>query len=169
MLRACTTAGENQDTDTDESRDGSEAGEIFAERLNRLFAVVRPVGRGPYSNTEVVGLLQARGYRLSKAYLSQLRNGRRVRPRRSTVEGLAEFFGVPPGYLYGHQAAYTRYIDRELWWTAQLHDPQVRQLTGMILDLSPAAQRELLAYIDRPRTPVPARRRPARAGVARTV
>ena len=54
--------------------------DAFTERLNRLFAVVYPPGRGPYRNVEVTEALAGRGYQLSAPYLSQLRSGVRGGP-----------------------------------------------------------------------------------------
>lgn len=52
----------------------------FTERLNRLFAVVYPPGRGPYRNAEVREALAGRGFAMSAPYLSQLRGGTRTSP-----------------------------------------------------------------------------------------
>ena len=125
--------------------------ELFAARLNLLFAAIYPPGRGRYRNTEVREMLQARGCRISPAYLTQLRKGIRTRPSRPMVEALSELFRVPVDYLAGEDEAYARYFDEELWWTAQLRDPEVRRLTEMILDLSAPAQRQLLVHADRNR------------------
>jgi hypothetical protein len=43
----------------------------FAERLNRLFEVVFPPGRGPYTSAEVVKALNENGHRISAPYLSK--------------------------------------------------------------------------------------------------
>lgn len=52
-----------------------------AARLNRLFDTIRPPGRGPLRNHEVIKALRARGIEMSAPYLSQLRSGSRNHPR----------------------------------------------------------------------------------------
>ena len=50
----------------------------FAARLNRLFDVVYPPGRGPHTSAEVIAALKAEGVTMSAPYLSQLRSGNRT-------------------------------------------------------------------------------------------
>ena len=47
-------------------------GAAFAERLNYLFESIRPLGRGPFLNAEVVDAVRSMGVRMSAPYMSQL-------------------------------------------------------------------------------------------------
>jgi transcriptional regulator with XRE-family HTH domain len=72
----------------------------LADRLNRLFATVKPAGRDSFTNQEVAA---ATG--LSVSLLRYLRSGERDNPTIQTLEALARFFGVPVAYFYDDQAA----------------------------------------------------------------
>ncbi|WP_155902809.1 XRE family transcriptional regulator [Mycolicibacterium sp. CBMA 226] len=119
----------------------------FAERLNRLFAVVYPPGRGPYRNFEVTEALSDRGYRLSAPYLSQLRSGKRACPSLRTAEMLAEFFGVEAEY-FDTDTRYARALDIELDWLDLAHDQSVRDLTTALITLTPRQRDEVLGRPD---------------------
>jgi transcriptional regulator with XRE-family HTH domain len=116
----------------------------FAGRLNRLFEVVHPPGRGRYANIEVVDELTARGHAISPAYLSQLRSGKRTQPAFATVCALAEFFGVRPHYFSNDDPAYVELLDDELHWLCLARDPTIRRLTTALLDLPAHLRDELL-------------------------
>jgi hypothetical protein len=80
-------------------RDGEPAtGENLADRLNRLFRTARsPRGR-PYTTGEAArAIAAAGGPTISPTYLWELRTGRATDPRRSHLQALAAFFGVPCG------------------------------------------------------------------------
>jgi len=117
--------------------------DTFVGRLNRLFAVVYPPGRGPYRNFEVTQALAGRGSVLSAPYLSQLRRGLRSRPSARTVEMLAVFFGVQAEY-FNTSSCYARAVDAELDWLELARDPSVHELTTGLMALDPAARDELL-------------------------
>jgi len=123
-----------------------DAGTVAA-RLNRLFDTVRPPGRGPLRNYEVIGALRVRGIEMSAPYLSQLRSGRRSQPSLDMLRPLADFFGVSVAYFTDADSAYTRYVDAELCWLEVAYDPQVRELTTALLALAPDVRDELLKSI----------------------
>ncbi|WP_071288984.1 helix-turn-helix domain-containing protein [Mycolicibacterium llatzerense] len=116
----------------------------MAARLNRLFDTIRPPGRGPLRNHEVIKALGARGIELSAPYLSQLRAGHRNHPSFETLRQLADVFGVPVAYFTDVDSAYTRYLEAELCWLRIAHNPQVRQLTTTLLALPPDAREGIL-------------------------
>ncbi|WP_285030624.1 helix-turn-helix transcriptional regulator [Mycolicibacterium sp. lyk4-40-TYG-92] len=120
----------------------------FAERLNRLFATIRPPGRGPYRSFEVTEALTRRGYQLSAPYLSQLRSGNRKYPSPRTAEMFAEFFGVEVEY-FDPETSYARALDAELDWLELAHDKTVRELTTALMTLTPSQRDELLDQVDR--------------------
>jgi hypothetical protein len=120
----------------------------FAGRLNRLFEIAHPPGRGPFSSTEVVSLVRARGAKFSTPYLSQLRRGRRTQPSAEIVNVLSAVFGLEPGYLSGSDTVYCQNVDEDLGWLRLTRDSTVRELTTAILELSPDAQEEIVRMID---------------------
>lgn len=67
----------------------------LAEKLNFLFATVRPPGQDrEYSNAEVA---QSTG--VSGSYIGYLRKGVRDNPTVEAIQALARHFGVRPSYL----------------------------------------------------------------------
>ncbi|AYF77741.1 helix-turn-helix domain-containing protein [Nocardia yunnanensis] len=72
--------------------------ERFAARLRWLLDRPGPDGR-PIHAREIFARANARGYRISRPYLSQLRSGRRTRPSAQVVEALAHGLGVEPEFL----------------------------------------------------------------------
>ncbi|WP_267296010.1 helix-turn-helix domain-containing protein [Mycobacterium hackensackense] len=113
----------------------------FTGKLNRLFAVIYPPGRGPYTSREVSLTLRMRGCDVSEPYLSQLRSGKRKQPSWRVITELAEFFGVRPQYFTDADPDYTKLLDAELHWLELAHDPHVRKLTTALLEL-PAELRD---------------------------
>lgn len=72
------------------------------ERLNYLFATVRPVGKEKYSVRDVSEAIKTQqGFDISAAYISAICTGRKGNPGILHVEALAKFFGVSPGFLVG--------------------------------------------------------------------
>lgn len=106
----------------------------FAERLNRLFATVKPLGRGYFSSGELVNWLSANGFRISAPYVSQLRSGNRTRPSASTIEAIASFFRVDPAYFTDLE--YYQLIDRDLMVLSAMRDPAVRRVATRVVGLS---------------------------------
>ena len=117
----------------------------FAERLNRLFELVHPPWRGPYTSREMLQELALRGHVLSAPYLSQLRLGRRINPSHATIHAIAEFFGVRVDYFLMQDGGYQRRVDEDLYWLGVARDPLVRRIVSGLLDLPAEARDELLA------------------------
>ena len=118
----------------------------FADRLNRLFDVVCPLGRGPFTSAEVLAELRRDGVRLSAPYLSQLRSGARVNPSHRTIMALAEFFRVSPLY-FDDDNVYAR-LDEELTALAGLRDRRVRRAAAGLAALPAETRDEIAAKID---------------------
>lgn len=126
------------------------ADDSLAERLNRLFTSVHAPGSGrPYTAAEVVDGIRHRGGRISAAYLSQLRTGRRQHLSLFVAEQIAEFFGVDPAYLLGTDPQYCAEVDEELALRKLAHDPTTRRLIESILALSREHQEAILDLADR--------------------
>ncbi|MGW0355793.1 hypothetical protein ACWDXV_16450 [Nocardia nova] len=80
---------------------GATPGETLAGRINRLFEAVRPAespGRR-WNNREVVVACRGHGLELSESHLSELRRGVKTNPTMRTINALAWFFDVRPGYF----------------------------------------------------------------------
>jgi transcriptional regulator with XRE-family HTH domain len=119
-----------------------------AQRLNRLFEIVRPRGaERQYSNSEVAAATGVSG-----TYIGYLRRGVRDNPSVETVQALARFFGVRPSYLVDddvddEQAAS---IEAQVRLFQALDDPGIRQLAlrAAAADLSPTGLDAVAAMID---------------------
>ncbi|GAA4642571.1 helix-turn-helix domain-containing protein [Gordonia humi] len=119
----------------------------FARRLNKLFDTVHPPGRKPHTNAEVADAVSATGHKISKPYLSQLRNGHRTNPSHETVTALARFFKVKPDYFYDD--VYAAKIDHDLELLSQLRGRSLRRLSSRAFDLSEESQDMLAAMAEK--------------------
>ncbi|OBF17997.1 PAS domain-containing protein [Mycobacterium sp. ACS4331] len=131
----------------------SGVGGSFADRLNRLFAAIRAPGNGAYTNSEVLRALAEKGVHISAPYMSQLRSGVRRRPSEQAVIAIAEFFGVRPVYFddtYDREdLQYLVRLDADLRWLQLAHDPEVRRIVSMILELPAHGQAEIREHLAR--------------------
>ncbi|MBO0871955.1 MAG: XRE family transcriptional regulator [Pseudonocardia sp.] len=114
----------------------------LAEKLNRLFEVVHPADRPPYSNNEVAEAIVQAGGEISGAYIWMLRKGTRDNPTMKHLDALARFFDVKPAYFFDDDQA--EQIDRELDALAALRDSGVRKVALRAQGLSPQSL-EILA------------------------
>ncbi|WP_234799539.1 helix-turn-helix domain-containing protein [Mycobacteroides abscessus] len=77
-----------------------EAPRTFADKLNKLMDVLATEDGRPMSASRFAEDFSTKtGVRLSKAYLSELRNGIGAAPRLDLVEALARYFKVKPSYF----------------------------------------------------------------------
>ena len=118
----------------------------FADRLNRLFDTLKPPGRDFYTSGELVSSLNAMGVRISAPYVSQLRSGARTHPSATTIEAIAKFFRVHPGYFT--DAAYYAAVEKELSMMSAMRDPGVRRVVTRAIGLSPSAIDEIVKTAD---------------------
>lgn len=111
----------------------------LAEKLDYLFRVVHPRGRGEYTYREVSEAINesGAGVTISVSYLWQLRNGEKANPTIRHVEALARFFGVPPSYFMDDAA--TDEVRDQLALLAAMRDSEVRNIALRAGDLSSAA------------------------------
>ncbi|MEV6479320.1 helix-turn-helix transcriptional regulator [Streptomyces sp. NPDC051576] len=72
----------------------------LADRLNKLFAKVRPAAGREYSNEHVAAAIRDKGVTISQSYLWQLRKGTKTNPTLRHLEAVADFFGVPTAYFF---------------------------------------------------------------------
>jgi transcriptional regulator with XRE-family HTH domain len=115
--------------------DGSTGSRSLAERLEHLFQIVHPRGRGPYSNAEVAEAIEkAGGPKISASYVWQLRKGIRDNPTKRHLEALAVFFKVRPAYFFDDEEADR--IDEGLRLLATLRDADARNIAARLPGLS---------------------------------
>ncbi|MDQ3403017.1 MAG: helix-turn-helix domain-containing protein [Actinomycetota bacterium] len=84
-------------------------------RIDRLFRISRPEGRS-WSNNEVAAEIKKvdPDLRVSGAYLSMLRTGKRTSPSTDLLVALARFFGVGPSYFFDDEDGQGERVRRQL-------------------------------------------------------
>lgn len=121
----------------------------LAEKVDRLFAQVRPT-KGEYSYEHVASAIRAEGGpTISATYLWQLRKGLRDNPTLKHLEALSSFFGVPAAYFFDDEAATS--IDAQLSVLASLRDASVRNVAVRASGLSPESLETIADMIERVR------------------
>lgn len=119
----------------------------LSERLNRLFDVVHPPDRGPYSNAEVAVLMEKRGLdKITATYLWMLRTGRRDNPTKRHLEALASFFGVPTAYWFDDHVAETTAQELEL--VRLMRDSKIKNVLLRLSDVSADGKEAVLNLVD---------------------
>ncbi|RKF21577.1 hypothetical protein [Micromonospora globbae] len=73
---------------------------LIQTRLRELFQATSE-DRPPYTEAEVARELTKRGHRITAEGIRNLLRSPRINPKATTLRALAEFFGVPAGYLLG--------------------------------------------------------------------
>lgn len=115
--------------------DDAAASELIQSRLRHLFENPSN-GRRPYTEAEVARELTNAGHRITSEGLRKLLRSPRINPKASTLRALAQFFGVPAGYLLGDQETPTE------------HNPRINVMARSLTRLSPAAQEGIAVIID---------------------
>jgi ESX-1-secreted protein regulator len=77
----------------------------LADKLNHLFAQVRPRNGQEYSNEQVAAAISANGMTISQSYIWQLRKAKKDNPTLRHLQALADFFGVPAAYFFDEDVA----------------------------------------------------------------
>lgn len=120
---------------------------MLAERLDKLFRTSRPGGRR-WTNDEVATELKKAepGLKVTGAYLSALRTGKRTRPSTELQVALAKFFGVPPAYFVDPE--YANRVDEQLKLLDSLHHAGVRSIAARAVGLPSASIEAVTAVLD---------------------
>lgn len=137
-----------------ETREDEQDHGSLADKLNRLFATVKPVGDREYSNEYVASAIGARGITLSQSYIWQLRKGKKTNPTLKHLQALADFFGVPAAYFFDDDV--TRRVEGQLETLAAeqarlakaMHSSDVKLMAMRAGELSPARRRQVLELLD---------------------
>jgi transcriptional regulator with XRE-family HTH domain len=128
----------------------SEEGRALAEKVDRLFRVIHPEGRGPYSLREVArGVADMGGPSMSASFLHQLRTGQRDNPGIKYLKAIAGFFGVSPAYFFDDDEGAR--AQAEVTLLESMRDNQVRSVALRASGLSPETLRTVQAFIERAR------------------
>ncbi|MDT0470059.1 MULTISPECIES: helix-turn-helix domain-containing protein [Streptomyces] len=75
-------------------------GRSLADKLNHLFAIVKPRRDQEYSNEYVAAAISRAGVAISQSYIWQLRKNKKTNPTLRHLQALADFFGVPAAYFF---------------------------------------------------------------------
>ncbi|MGW4522300.1 XRE family transcriptional regulator [Amycolatopsis sp. NPDC004378] len=119
----------------------------FAERLTRLIATVHPPDRKPYSYREIAtGVAEQTGVTMSATHVQQLAVGARKDPKRSHIQALAQFFGVPVTYFFDDQVA--GQVDQQVEDVVAWRDSEARTLAQRAMRLSPRDRETVTALLD---------------------
>lgn len=130
---------------TETRGDGEER--TFAERLAHLIATVHPPDRKPYSYREIAqGVLDRTGVSMSATHVQQLAVGARRDPKRSHIQALAQFFGVPVTYFFDDAVAGA--VDRQVEDVVAWRDTEARKLAQRAMELSPRDRATVSALLD---------------------
>ncbi|WP_410586911.1 XRE family transcriptional regulator [Amycolatopsis sp. lyj-23] len=133
----------------------------FAERLAHLIATVHPPDRKPYSYREIAhGVAEHTGVTMSATHVQQLAVGARKDPKRSHIQALAQFFGVPVTYFFDDEVA--GQVDRQVEDVIAWRDSEARTLAQRAMRLSPRDRETVTALLDQLGSYDDARRRAGR-------
>ncbi|MEU4248769.1 XRE family transcriptional regulator [Amycolatopsis sp. NPDC026612] len=119
----------------------------FAERLAHLIATVHPPDRKPYSYREIAHAVAGQtGVTMSATHVQQLAVGARKDPKRSHIQALAQFFGVPVTYFFDDEVA--GQVDRQVEDVVAWRDDEARTLAQRAMQLSPRDRETVTALLD---------------------
>ncbi|MBB1159288.1 MULTISPECIES: XRE family transcriptional regulator [Amycolatopsis] len=119
----------------------------FAERLAHLIATVHPPDRKPYSYREIAqGVADVTGVSMSATHVQQLAVGARRDPKRSHIQALARFFGVPVTYFFDDEVAGR--VDEQVADVLAWRDTQARDLAQRAMQLSERDRQTVSALMD---------------------
>ncbi|OBK38560.1 XRE family transcriptional regulator [Mycobacterium sp. 1245111.1] len=131
----------------DEDAAGAKVPGTLADRLNRLFDLVRKPNEPPMSNAAASAAIKEKtGVSISAAYLWQLRNGTKDNPTVAHLRALAEFFGLPASYLV--DTTPDPGLEAQLNLLQALRDHGVRGIALRASGLTPRALTNLASMID---------------------
>ncbi|MBC2876890.1 helix-turn-helix domain-containing protein [Streptomyces mobaraensis] len=127
-----------------------DGGTLLARRLNHLFRTSRPQGRN-WTNREVADEVKrvSPGLKVSGAYLSALRTGKRTNPSADLLNALAKFFGVSPAYFV--DSGHAERVDAQLAALNALSQSGVRGVALRAVGLPPESLAAITAVIDQVR------------------
>ncbi|GAA1909684.1 helix-turn-helix domain-containing protein [Streptantibioticus ferralitis] len=129
---------------------GSQEHPSLAASLDGLFRGSRPAGRR-WTNDEVAAEIKKKypRIRVSGAYLSALRTGKRTHPSQELQTAIAEFFGVSPAYFVDPDHA--QRVSAQLAALEELTQAGVRAVALRAVGLQPESLEAITAVLDQVR------------------
>ena len=119
--------------------------QAIAKRLEALFATVRGPGGRHFTDEEIAARAVAAGFDISRAYVQQLRRGKRTNPTVRALQGVAAAFGVPLGYFFAEEPA-TRAGEEEAL-AVLVGDEAVRDIALRSSHLTPQGVRAIAGVL----------------------
>lgn len=133
--------------DTGDTASGPGEDTSFAERLAHLISTVHPPDRKPYSYREIAqGVAELTGVSMSATHVQQLAVGARRDPKRSHIQALARFFGVPVTYFFDDDVA--ERVDGQIADVVAWRDTGARDLAQRAMRLSERDRDTVSALVD---------------------
>lgn len=131
-----------------------QAGRSLADRLNHLFASVKPRGGQEYSNEHVAAVCCGAGVAISQSYIWQLRKNKKTNPTLRHLQALADFFGVPAAYFFADEA--TDRVEGQLRllvaeqerWEKAVGSNDVKVMAMRAGELSPERRKQVMDLLD---------------------
>lgn len=126
----------------------------LGEKLNHLFARVKPRAGQEYSNEQVASAITCTGVTISQSYIWQLRKSKKDNPTLKHLQALADYFGVPVGYFFDDVV--THRVDDDLErlqaeqerLTALADDSEAQMIAMRAGELSPQHRRQVIDLLD---------------------
>lgn len=135
---------------TDDRSSGADQPSSLAQRLERLFDTMRRRDERPMSNNAAAKAISEKtGYKISSAYLWQLRSGKSTNPTVEPLRAIAEFFGISPSYLIDPEV--DSKVDEQLELIKVLRDAGIRDLAMRAAGLTPESVDNIRAMVDHAR------------------
>lgn len=124
----------------------------LTSRLDRLFRISRPQGK-QWSNAEVAAEVKRANpdLRVSGAYLSMLRTGKRTSPSTDLLVALARFFGVNPSYFFDDEDGQGERVRKQLEQLEMLRQRGVVGIAQRAVGLPQANLDLITAMLDQAR------------------
>jgi transcriptional regulator with XRE-family HTH domain len=133
-----------------EGRSSQPVRRTLPEKLDHLFATVRPPGQyREYTHEEIAERAKAAGHSISASYVHALRRKEGKSPQLRALEAIAAAFGVPVAYFFNDQVA--AQLEQNLELIAALNRPEVRAVAMAAAELSPESVQTLWELVARVR------------------
>ena len=126
----------------------------LAEKLNRLFATVRPDGGPEYSNEQVAAAIRETGVHISQSDIWQLRKEKKTNPTLRHLQALANFFGVPAAYFFDNEVTgrvggqLDALVAEQTRMAEMVENGDVKLMAMRAGELSPTRRRQVMELLD---------------------
>jgi transcriptional regulator with XRE-family HTH domain len=119
----------------------------FAERLRTARETIRrPDGKMHTLEEIAEGVRTYTGDTCSKQYIGDLLSGKYTAPTQPKIEGIAHFFGLPPGYFFNSELSEQMQDDLKLG--AALRAAGIRGLAARMLEVDPAKRETVMQMLN---------------------